>query len=213
MPLYTDRHHAGRRLADALGDQDRDPGAMILALVRGGVPVAYEVARAFGAPLDVFLVRKIGVPGHEELAAGAIASGDVEVINQEVAGALGLTREGLQGVVDRERRELRRREQVYRRGRDPADVRGRTAILVDDGIATGASMEAAVRALRQREPARVILAVPVAPPSARDRLAPLVDAFVCPEVRGNLPGVGAAYEDFTQVDDAQVIALLDRIRS
>ena len=212
MPIYTDRRDAGRRLAAALAEPYRDTDAVVLAMVRGGLPVAMEVAAALDADLDVFLVRKVGVPGHEELAAGAIASGEVEVVNQDVMDSLGLTRERTEAVVRREREELQRRERVYRGDRPPADVRGRTAILVDDGIATGASMEAAIQALRQREPAAVVVAVPVAPPSARDRLASLVDAFVCPEVTGRLPGVGAAYGAFPQVEDDEVTAMLREAR-
>ncbi len=212
MPIYTDRRDAGRRLADALAEQYRETDAVILAMVRGGLPVAVEVAAELEADLDVFLVRKVGVPGHEELAAGAIASGEVEVVNQDVMDSLGLTRERTEAVVRREREELQRRERLYRGDRPPAEVRGRTAILVDDGIATGASMEAAIEALRQREPAVVVVAVPVAPPSARDRLAGKVDAFVCPEITGRLPGVGAAYEAFPQVEDDEVTALLREAR-
>lgn len=212
MPTYTDRGDAGRRLAAALADQYRDKDAVVLAMLGGGLPVAVEVAAELDADLDIFLVRKVGVPGHEELAAGAIASGGVEVVNQDIMDSLGLSRGETEVVVQREREELWRRERVYRGDRTPVDVRGRiAAILVDDGIATGASMEAAVDALRKSDPAAVVVAVPVASPSARDRLADKVDAFVCPEVTGRLPGVGAAYEAFPQVEDEEVTRVLREV--
>ncbi|MBD3219788.1 phosphoribosyltransferase [bacterium] len=212
MPIYKDRRDAGRRLAELLVERFAGDDVVVLALVRGGLPVAIEAARALEAELDVFLVRKVGVPGNEELAAGAVASGDVEVVNDDVVGALGARREELQEVIDRERRELRRREDLYRGDREPIDVRGRIAILVDDGVATGASMAASVAALRQREPARTVVAVPVAPSRARDRLMLAADEVVCAKVEDRLPGVGAAYEAFPQVEDDEVVALLREVR-
>jgi predicted phosphoribosyltransferase len=212
MLPYTDRRQAGRHLAEALPADVRDADPVVLALVRGGMPVAAEIAAALDAPLDVFLVRKLGVPGHEELAAGAIASGDVRVVNDRVTEATGVTAEQLDARAEEERREMERREHLYRGDREPVPVAGRTAILVDDGIATGASMEAAIRALRQREPARVVVAVPVAPTEVRKHMERVADLFVCPETPTDFMAVGANYQEFPQVDDAEVGEILARVR-
>src|SRR3954447_13216974 len=162
---FRNRHEAGRSLAEKLTAYANRPDVLVLALPRGGVPVAYEIAQALGAPLDVFVVRKLGVPGREELAMGAIASGGVVVINDDVVRGLDIAPEVIQRVTEREGRELLRREQAYREGRPMPNLAGKTVILVDDGLATGASMRAAIEALRQHRPARIVAAVPVAPQS------------------------------------------------
>jgi erythromycin esterase-like protein/predicted phosphoribosyltransferase len=206
--LFRDRRDAGRFLAGLL-DQYRDrPDVVVLGLARGGVPVAYEVAAALGAPLDVFLVRKLGVPGHEELAMGAIASGGVIVINDDVVRGLGIAPETIQRVAEEEGRELARREQAYRDGRPALDVAGQVVILADDGLATGASMRAAVQALRQQAPVRIVVAVPAAPESACRELAATADEVVCATTPSPFFAVGASYWDFTQVTDEEVRDLL-----
>jgi erythromycin esterase-like protein/predicted phosphoribosyltransferase len=206
--LFRDRRDAGRVLARLL-DQYRDrPDVLVLGLARGGVPVGYEVAAALGAPLDVFLVRKLGVPGREELAMGAIASGGVIVINDDVVRGLGIAPETIQRVAEEEGRELQRREQAYREGRPPPDVIGKVVILADDGLATGASMRAAVQALRQLGPARIVVAVPAAPESACRELAAMADEVVCATTPSPFFAVGASYWDFTQVTDEEVRDLL-----
>jgi predicted phosphoribosyltransferase len=190
MALFADRSDAGRRLARLfLGEASRNP--VVLALPRGGVPVAFEVSRALHAPLDVFVVRKLGVPRHEELALGAIASGGVRVINEDVVTTLGIPAGVIEAVAAREAEELARREWAYRRGRSPIDVAGRTVILVDDGLATGASMRAAVAALRQLQPARIVVAVPVAAPDTCRALRAEADRVVCAETPDPFFGVGA----------------------
>src|SRR5689334_14218595 len=176
---YHDRTDAGRYLAGKLADYAGRPDVLVLALPRGGVPVAYEIARALGAPLDVFVVRKLGVPRHRELAMGAIASGDVVVLNDDVVRGLGIDPATIERVLVEERAELARRERVYRGDRPPLDVTNRVVVLVDDGIATGSSMLAAVRALSARGPARVVVAVPVASASAVHELRTCVDDIIC----------------------------------
>ena len=206
--LFRDRRDAGRVLARLL-DQYRDrPDVLVLGLARGGVPVGYEVAAALSAPLDVFLVRKLGVPGREELAMGAIASGGVIVINDDVVRGLGIAPEIIQRVAEEEGRELQRREQAYREGRPAPDVAGKVVILADDGLATGASMRAAVQALRQLGPARIVVAVPAAPESACRELAAMADEVVCATTPSPFFAVGASYWDFTQVTDEEVRDLL-----
>ncbi len=181
---------------------------VVLALPRGGVPVAYEVARQLGAPLDVFLVRKLGVPWQEELAFGALASGGTKVIDWALVRQLGLSDAEIQAIIGREQSELERRERAYRDGRPAVNVRNRIAILIDDGLATGSSMLAAVRALRALGPARVVVAVPVAPPSTCDRLRSEADEVVCAYTPEPFWAVGAWYEDFTQTTDEEVRTLL-----
>jgi len=208
FPLFADRRDAGRRLAGRLQSLTSRPNLIVLALPRGGVPVGYEVAQALGAPLDVFVVRKLGVPGHQELAMGAVASGGVRVVNQEVVRQLGVSRETFDAVTDSERRELERREREYRRGRPLPDLGGRTVVLVDDGVATGSTMLAAVHALRELGPAAVVVAAPVMSPDAQEALARVADgceSVVTPEP---LIGVGMWYEDFTQTTDEEVRTLL-----
>jgi predicted phosphoribosyltransferase len=204
--LFRDRADAGRRLAERLGPMTGD--VVVLGLPRGGIPVAYEVARALGAPLDVFVVRKLGVPGHEELAMGAIASGGVRVVNRDVVDALGIPPRVLDEVAAAEGRELERRERSYRDGRPAPEVAGRTVVLVDDGLATGSSMRAAVAALRQLGPERVVVAVPVAAASTCQELRAEVDDVVCSATPEPFVAVGRFYEDFSQTSDEEVRALL-----
>jgi erythromycin esterase-like protein/predicted phosphoribosyltransferase len=207
---FRDRHEAGRLLAAKLDAYANRPDVIVLALPRGGVPVAYEVARALGAPLDVFLVRKLGVPGHEELAMGAVATGGVRVLNDQVVRALRIPEYVIDAVVAREEQELRRRERLYRGGRPPPDVRGRTVILVDDGLATGATMHAAVKALRQLQPARIVVAVPTAAPEVCEALRAEVDEVICAITPAPFHAVGLWYEDFSQTTDEEVRDLLAR---
>lgn len=207
MPVFRDRSEAGRALAQRLVHYT-DLGVLVLALPRGGVPVAFEVAERLAAPLDVFLVRKLGVPGHEELAMGAIASGDVEILNEPLITRLGISRRLVDDAITRERRELLRREQSYRDGRPPPDVAGRTVILIDDGLATGSTMKAAVAGLRKLGPGRIVVAVPVAAPEACTELGAEVDEMVCLATPSPFHGVGLWYADFRQTDDAEVHALL-----
>jgi len=210
--LFADRRDAGRDLAARLADYADRPGVIVLALPRGGVPVAYEVASAIRAPLDVFVVRKLGVPGHRELAMGAIASGNVIVLNHDVVQHLGIEADTIDRVVTRERTELERRELAYRGARAPLDVKGRCVIVVDDGIATGSSMLAAVEAVHARAPERTVVAVPVASRSARDELRSRVDEVVCARALEPFFAVGQLYRDFTQTSDAEVEELLDAAR-
>lgn len=208
--LFSDRFDAGRYLASRLGHYAHRPDVVVLGLPRGGVPVAYEVARALDAPLDVFIVRKLGVPGHEELAMGAIATGAVRVLNPEIIRALQIPNDVVDRVTEVELEELRRREREYRGNRPPPRVHGQTAILIDDGLATGASMRAAVSALRRQEPAHLVVAVPTA---ARDTCAdfqPLVDEIVCATTPEPFLGVGRWYEDFSQMSDEEVRDILQR---
>jgi putative phosphoribosyl transferase len=207
---FQDRRDAGRLLAEELDKYAGRDDVIVLALPRGGVPVAYEVARALGAPLDVFLVRKLGVPGHEELALGAIATGGVCLLNADVVRGLGIPPEVIDQVAATERAELQRREREYRRNRPAPDVRGKTAILIDDGLATGASMHAAVAALRQQEPARIVVAVPIAAPSICEAFQDEVDEVVCFQTPEPFYAVGLWYEDFSQTSDEEVRDLLAR---
>jgi predicted phosphoribosyltransferase len=180
-PLFKNRADAGRRLATKLVSYADRPDLMVLALPRGGVPVGYEVARALRAPLDVFIVRKLGVPGHPELAMGAIATGGVRVLNQSVLDSLGIRPAVVEAVAAREGQELERRERLYRENRPPVDVRGRVALLVDDGLATGATMHAAAAALRELGPARIVVAAPAAARETCEMLRPHVDDVICAE--------------------------------
>jgi erythromycin esterase-like protein/predicted phosphoribosyltransferase len=206
--LFRDRRDAGRILAGLLDKYRERPDVVVLALPRGGVPVGYEVAMALGAPLDVFLVRKLGVPGHEELAMGAIASGGLVVLNDDVVRGLRLPPDVIQRVAEQEGRELARREQAYREGRPMPNLAGKVAILVDDGLATGASMRAAVVALRQLNPARIVVAVPAAAESACRELTAMVDEAVCATTPSPFFAVGASYWDFSQTTDEEVRDLL-----
>jgi putative phosphoribosyl transferase len=207
---FKDRYDAGRRLADVLGSYARRDDVLVLALPRGGVPVGYEVARALGAPLDVMQVRKLGVPGHEELAMGAIASGGVRILSQDVVQTLKISERVIATVAAAEEHELDRRERVYREGRPFPDLRGRIVILVDDGLATGSTMRAAAAALRAQGEDRLIVAVPVAPRETCDGLRDLVDEVICAVTPEPFLTVGEWYEDFTQTSDADVQDLLRR---
>jgi predicted phosphoribosyltransferase len=197
-------------LAKLLTKYANRPDVLVLALPRGGVPVAFEVARALNAPLDVFLVRKLGVPGHEELAMGAIASGDVRVLNSTVVESLHLSTDVIEAAVAREQRELRRRETVYRAGRPMPQVRDRTVILVDDGIATGATMRAAVEALREMQAGRIVIATPTVAWSTADEMQKEVDEFFAVMTPSDFAGVGQWYVDFSQTGDAEVRELLEK---
>jgi len=210
LTRFRDRREAGRVLAQELTAYAGRPDVVVLALPRGGVPVAYEVARALGAPLDVFLVRKLGVPGHEELAMGAVATGGVRVLNDQVVRALGIPPDVIDMVAAWERQELARRERLYRGDRPPPDVKGRTVILVDDGLATGATMRAALAALRQQQPARRVVAVPTAAAQTCDALRTEADDVVCATTPEPFDAVGFWYEDFSQTTDDEVRELLDR---
>lgn len=213
MAFFQNRVDAGQRLARQLmAEYGNRSDVVVLALPRGGVPVAFEVATQLRAPLDVFLVRKLGVPGHEELAMGAIATGDVRVVNAGVVRSLGISEETLEAVAAQEQRELARRERVYRGDYPALDVRGQIAILIDDGLATGASMRAAVTAVRLQNPAKVVVAVPVAAPDTCKSLEPEADEIICLETPTPFFGVGAWYRDFSQLTDDQVRALLERAR-
>jgi putative phosphoribosyl transferase len=207
---YQDRSEAGRRLAAKLMAYADRPEVVVLALPRGGVPVAFEVAEVLNAPLDVFLVRKLGLPGHEELAMGAIATGNVRVLNEEVTHALHISDAVIDAVTAQEQQELERRERSYRDNRSALDVRGRTVILVDDGLATGATMRAATVAIRQRHPARLVVAVPIAASATCEAFRTEVDDIICAETPEPFYGVGRWYDDFSQTSDAEVRDLLTR---
>jgi putative phosphoribosyl transferase len=205
---FRDRREAGRRLARQLSAYANRPGVLVLALPRGGVPVGYEVARALHVPLDVFLVRKLGVPGHRELALGAVASGGVRVLNREVVEALGIPDAVIDEVTAGALHELERRGRAYRGDRPFPAVRGRTIILVDDGLATGSTMRAAAAALRQQGPARLVVAVPVGAPETCDEFRDEVDEIVCVITPEPFYAVGVWYDDFSQTTDEEVRALL-----
>lgn len=205
---FRDRREAGRQLAELLRSYEHDEHVIVLGLPRGGVPVAYEVAQALDAPLDVFVVRKLGVPGHEEYAMGAIASGGIRVLNHDAIRDLHLPIEAVNAVERAERTELERRERLYRDGRPAPVLRGRTVILVDDGLATGSTMLAAVAAVRTQEPKSVVVAVPVASREACDALRRRADACLCVSNPDPFYGVGLWYLDFTQTTDDEVRRLL-----
>lgn len=208
--VFRDRAHAGQVLASHLQGYACHPDALVLALPRGGVPVAYEVAHALGLPLDVFVVRKLGVPGREELAMGAIASGGVRIVNEALVGALGIASDEIERVTAAQRTELARRERAYRGDRPPPAVRDRTILLVDDGMATGASMMAAIVALRQQQPARIVAAVPVAAAATCQEVSALADEMVCAVTPEPFYAVGAWYDHFEQTGDDAIHTLLER---
>lgn len=205
---FANRREAGRALASHLSPYQGLAHVLVLALPRGGVPAGYEVAEALDAPLDVFVVRKLGVPGHEELAMGAIASGGIRVVNEEVVRSLDISPSAIEGVASHETHELERRERQYRGDRLPADVQGRIVILVDDGLATGSTMRAAAAAVKQRNPMKLVVAVPVAAPDTCDQLRREVDEVVCALTPEPFHAVGIWYEDFTQTTDQEVHDLL-----
>jgi len=206
--LFRDRADAGRRLAADLAAYTHRADVLVLGLPRGGVPVAFEVAHVLDVPLDVFTVRKLGVPGHEELAMGAIATGGAQVLNEDIIQDLGIPEHAIAAAVIREQAELERRERLYRDGRPPPDVRGHTVLLVDDGLATGSTMRAAVAALRALQPARIVIAVPVAAPDVCAALGAEVDEIVCAETPEPFHAVGLWYFDFSQTTDDEVHDLL-----
>jgi putative phosphoribosyl transferase len=207
---FADRAAAGKVLAGKLSAYAGRDDVIVLALPRGGVPVAYEVAVALRMPLDVFLVRKLGAPGHEELAMGAIASGDVVVMNDEVLKLMKVPDEVIAATIDGERQELARRERAYRGDRSPIDVRGRIAILIDDGLATGSTMRAAVTAVRRLHPARIVVAVPIGAPSTCAEFRPIADEVICAVTPEPFRAVGMWYDDFSQTGDDEVSELLAR---
>jgi putative phosphoribosyl transferase len=207
--LYADRRQAGQALGAKLRTMVGGEDCVVLALPRGGVPVAFEVARQLSAPLDVFLVRKLGVPGFEELAMGAIAAGGTRVVNDSVVVGLGIPQKLVESVAAAEQHELERRARLYRGNRPALELRGKTAVLVDDGLATGASMRAAIQALRELRPARIVVGVPVAEQATCDALAELVDEIVCCKTPDPFVAVGEWYEDFSQTSDDEVKTLLE----
>lgn len=208
--LFRDRSEAGRLLAERLPEYAGRPDVLVLALPRGGVPVGYEVARRLHAPMDVFIVRKLGVPGYEEFAMGAVATGGVRVLNEQVVSTLGIPDYVIDAVAAWEQQELERRERLYRGNRPSPDVRGKTVILVDDGLATGSTMLAAVQALRKLDPARIVIAVPVASPDICELLKAEVDEVVCAVTPQPFYAVGLWYRDFSQTTDEEVRELLER---
>lgn len=207
---FQDRHDAGRQLAARLSEYSGRPDVIVLGLPRGGIPVAFEVAEAIGAPMDAFLVRKLGVPGHEELAMGAIAMGGHRVLNDDLERELGVSAADVDAVEGREREELARRERLYRGNRPAPKLRGQTVILVDDGLATGSTMRAAAESIRQSEPARLIGAVPVASPDVCEAMRAVADEMICLETPQPFIAVGLWYEDFGPTTDDEVRDLLRR---
>lgn len=210
--FFKNRSEAGRFLAQRLEEYTNNPNVVVLALPRGGVPVAFEVADALKAPLDIFVVRKLGVPGYDELAMGAIATGGTRILNSRVVDYLDISDETIEAVAAREQRELERRERLYRGAQPALDVRGRTVIIVDDGMATGSTMRAAVRALRQQEPEKILVAVPVGARETCASFAQEVDTMcVCAITPEPFDGVGLWYRDFEQTSDEEVRQLLTRV--
>jgi putative phosphoribosyl transferase len=212
MPMvspFADRREAGRALAGALRHFAGRRDIVVLALPRGGVPVAFEVAEALDAPLDIFLVRKLGMPGHREFAMGAIASGGVRVLNDAIVRHYGVPQRAIDAVAAQEQAELERRERAYRQGRSLIDMANRIVILIDDGLATGSTMRAAVEAVRQLGPARIVVAAPVAAPETCDELRQLADEVVCARTPEPFAAVGLWYRDFSQTTDDEVRALLE----
>ncbi|MGH2820756.1 MAG: phosphoribosyltransferase [Actinomycetota bacterium] len=212
MAVFRDRTDAGRALAEKLAGLDEAAGAIVLALPRGGVPVAYEIALELGISLDVFAVRKLGVPGHEELAFGAIATGGVRVLNEDVVRSLGISEEVIETVATREERELERRQRSYRGNRPAPDVAGRTAVMVDDGLATGSTMRAAITAVKKLHPRRVVVAVPVGAASTCRQLRQEADRVVCVATPEPMTAISVWYQDFAQTSDDEVRELLERTR-
>lgn len=209
--LFADRHDAGQFLAEKLSKYANDPDVIVLALPRGGVPVAYEIARALNVPMDVFLVRKLGVPIYEELAMGAIASGGVRVLNPDVVRKLGITEDMIESVAQDEERELNRREAHYRGDRPALNLEHKTVILVDDGLATGASMRAAVEALKQLHPRKIVVSVPVGAAETCAQFEREVNEMVCGLAPEDFVAVGRWYADFRQTTDEEVIDLLNNL--
>jgi putative phosphoribosyl transferase len=205
---FADRRQAGATLAQQLKAHEGRQDVIVLALPRGGVPVAFEVARALGAPLDIFVVRKLGLPGHRELAMGAIASGGVRILNADVVRWYGIPTAVIDEVARQEQVELERREREYREGGRPADLSGKVVILIDDGLATGSTMKAAVEAVRKHGPSRVVVAVPVGAPETCRELAEVADEVVCARTPARFSAVGQWYLDFSETSDDEVRSLL-----
>lgn len=210
MERYQNRYAAGKTLANLLKSYAKRTDVLVLALPRGGVPVAYEIAISLSLPLDVFIVRKLGVPGHEELAMGALAMGDTKVFNKEIMTSLDISKEAIDDVIHMEKKELQRRELAYRGDKPFPIIKNKTVILVDDGVATGASIKVAIKALRQLDPEAIVLAIPVAEASICKELTNLVEKCVCPMQPINFYAVGQWYEDFSQTTDEEVYALLNK---
>ena len=206
--MFKDRKDAGTRLAESLKEYTGQENVLVVALPRGGVVTGVEIANRLRAPLDVLIVRKIGHPWQPELGVGAISETGAIVYNEDVVASTGVTKDYLRGEAARQREEIARRQQLYRGGQKLADLRGKTVILVDDGVATGATMKAAVETLKREQVGKLIVAVPVAPPATAAELQRMVDVFVCPDIRWDFTAVGNFYEDFRQVSDADVTALL-----
>lgn len=213
MEKYSDRQEAGKVLAEQLKKYAHQADTIVLALPRGGVPVGFEIATALHLPLDVFIVRKLGVPGHEELAFGAIASNNMIEYNDEVVHEAHLSPATIQSVIAKERAELARREMAYHRGRPFPTVKDKTVILVDDGVATGATIRTAIRALKQMQPALLIVAVPVIDAHLYESIQSLADVFICPLKPEHLYAVGGWYDNFSQTEDEEVYTLLSRAKN
>ena len=210
MSRFRDRGDAGRFLAGHLEHYGGRPDVVVVGLPRGGVPVAYQVARELEAPLDVFLVRKLGVPGHEELAMGAIAEGGLRVINHQVVRGMNISESEIEAATQREQQLLETRGATYRGDRQPLELRGKTPIIIDDGLATGASMRVAARAIRRHEPKQLVIAVPVAPPETCENLRFEADDVICAVTPAMFTSVGSWYEDFSQTTDDEVRELLEK---
>lgn len=210
LRAFKDRAHAGRLLAEVLMPYANRDDVIVLALPRGGVPVAYEVAKKLGAPLDVLVVRKLGVPGWEELAMGAIASGGIRVLNERVIRSHGISDEAIETAVAQQTKELQRRELAYRGHSGAPTIRDKTVLLVDDGIATGSTIRAAVRALRPQQPRRIVIAVPISAPDSFAELRPLVDDLITLMLPEDFCAVGQCYEDFSQTTDDEVATLMSQ---
>ncbi|HEY7089331.1 MAG TPA: phosphoribosyltransferase [Tepidisphaeraceae bacterium] len=206
--LFSDRSHAGKVLANQLQAHANEPDVLVLALPRGGVPVAYEVAKALGSPLDVFQVRKLGVPGEEELAMGALASGGILFLNRGIIESIGITPEQIDAVIQQEQAELERRDRAYRGDRPTPQINGKTVILIDDGLATGSTMRAAAEAIRRQQPKRLIIAVPTGAAETCEQLRAFADEVICAIAPSDFRAVGLWYEDFPQLNDQQVRELL-----
>lgn len=210
MAIFKDRRDAGKQLAEKLSEYKGQDDVVVLGLPRGGVPVAYEVAEALNLPLDVFIVRKLGVPGQPELAMGAIASGDIQVMNDSVVRRAGISDPQIEEVAQQEKEELKEREKAYRGARPEIELQGKTVLLVDDGLATGASMRAAISALREHDPEKIIVAVPTAPPDTCQEFEPEVDQIICLRTPTPFWGVGGSYQSFSQTTNEEVRDLLNR---